>query len=153
MENQDLLSECRPDPKPQKPQRDKGYMQWLVANHSCLFCGHAAEQVHHDRECGPCGMGQKPDDRYCLPVCSRCHDAVHSMRGERYGIIVRHWGREERQAAIIKYLIEWKDQQADAQLIREANNYLSGGGFAPSVQQAAQKWREWQKWFPISEKA
>lgn len=110
MENEDLLSECRPQPKPQKPKRNRDYMQWLVANHSCLFCGMQAEQAHHDREIGPCGMGTKPDDRYCLPVCQKCHDAIHSMCGARYEIIVKYWGREERQSAIIGCLIEWMDR-------------------------------------------
>lgn len=109
MENEDLLSECRPQPKPQKPKRNRDYMQWLVANHSCMFCGRAAEQAHHVRWGGPCGASQKPDDRLTLPLCYTCHDAVHSMRGKRWTEIVFAYGREEMQAAIIGYLIEWMD--------------------------------------------
>jgi len=96
---------ARPIPKPQKPSRDRGYMTWLVTNHRCLFCGQMATQAHHVRWAAPCGASQKPDDYATIPVCHICHDAVHSMCGSHYESIVAMYGREEIQAAMIRYLI------------------------------------------------
>jgi hypothetical protein len=60
----------------------------LVRLLPCLVCGRGpSEAAHvrygdHLRGKPPTGIGQKPDDRWCVPLCFRCHRYQHT-RGER----------------------------------------------------------------------
>ena len=93
-------------PKPRKPRRNRKYLQWL-AEKPCYFCGtEPAGPPHHDREIGPCGMGRKPSDTYCLPICARCHDAIHNL-SDLGKELLEHHDREARMASMLDYNDEW----------------------------------------------
>jgi len=63
-----------------KPKQ-KAYLSHLRGL-NCLYCGLLGCQAHHVRQGTPCGMGQKPADYYGIPLCERCHDLVHRVKGE-----------------------------------------------------------------------
>ena len=45
-----------------------------VSRYPCLNCGAPGpSDPHHDRRHGNCGMGMKPPDTYCIPLCHKCH--------------------------------------------------------------------------------
>jgi len=73
-----------PIPKPTK-FRSKKYLLW-VAEHDCLVC-HApppAVIAHHVRYLGLSGIGTKVSDKYAVPLCVDCHNALHDYQcGER----------------------------------------------------------------------
>ena len=99
------MSQVYQDPKPRKPRRNRKYIAW-VATKPCLFCGAQSGPPHHDREIGPCGMGTKPSDTYCLPVCASCHDHIHNFSKEGAAMLKRI-GREERMFAMLDQADEW----------------------------------------------
>ena len=60
-----------------------------VRSHECANCGDKARiEAAHVRLGSRAGMGQKPDDWRCVPLCGRdgalpgCHDFQH-LKGER----------------------------------------------------------------------
>lgn len=86
-------------PKPQKPkradlgrkprERDEKHLAAL-RKCPCILCGseHAVEASHIRMNNGPKtpnpGMGQKPNDRFALPLCHQEHMEQHAHpRGER----------------------------------------------------------------------
>jgi hypothetical protein len=69
-----------------QPRRhDPGYLRWL-SKRPCCVCGTAppsdachirfASLAYGKREVG---MGEKPDDRWSLPMCRACHVKQHGM--------------------------------------------------------------------------
>lgn len=72
------------------PWRSKKYRDF-VASHPCLICGSFSEVApHHVNFPGDSGMGQKPSDLNCAPICFDHHvPLVHSSKFEgwdHYGI-------------------------------------------------------------------
>lgn len=59
-----------------EPLRYPEYKAWVKAK-PCMFCPRPADDPHHY---GPKGMGQTTDDTRIVPVCRRCHDALHDRR-------------------------------------------------------------------------
>ena len=56
----------------------------FVRGRLCLVCGdNTSVEAAHIRMADPrigkpmVGMGEKPDDRYTVPLCSRCHQDQH----------------------------------------------------------------------------
>jgi hypothetical protein len=72
----------------QKRGRDPRHLE-LIRQAYCLACPSwdtcdAAHVRYHDMAAGKeqTGIGRKPDDRWVVPLCHRCHMTQHS-RGER----------------------------------------------------------------------
>jgi hypothetical protein len=93
------------DPKPLKPYRNKRYRSF-VASKPCLYCGSPATEAHHVRDLAPCGMGTKPADTVCVPVCHQCHMDIHGFTS-RYRELSKKIGREEVMQCVINNLTEW----------------------------------------------
>lgn len=59
-----------------KPFRSKAYRDY-VASLECP-CGNPADEAHHCIDVGlGGGMGTKPSDLMCIPVCRSCHTFIH----------------------------------------------------------------------------
>lgn len=54
----------------------------------CLIDGKTDVQAAHIRSNTGGGMGLKPGDNYCVPLCCSCHNLQHEI-GER-----KFWGRK-----------------------------------------------------------
>lgn len=62
-------------PKPPGPFRSDAYLRF-VREQPCCGCRSRAVEAHH---WGPTrGLGQKVDDTRTVPLCRRCHDAIHA---------------------------------------------------------------------------
>lgn len=53
------------------------YTRW-VKTQSCCCCGSNADDPHHIIGYGMGGMGTKTHDLFTIPLCRRCHDALHA---------------------------------------------------------------------------
>jgi len=53
------------------------YTQW-VKRQPCCGCGNQADDPHHITGYGLGGMATKPHDMFVIPLCRRCHDALHA---------------------------------------------------------------------------
>lgn len=60
---------------------------FLIKRLPCLTCGvHGRSDPHHLRHGVAAkgrGVGMKAQDRYCVPLCRACHDAVHMIGSRR----------------------------------------------------------------------
>ncbi|MCK0507934.1 DUF968 domain-containing protein [Aromatoleum anaerobium] len=54
-----------------------------VAQLPCCLCGTHGVQVHHIREGGAAGAGEKANDWLTLPVCPSCHTGTHGIHGNK----------------------------------------------------------------------
>jgi hypothetical protein len=64
-------------------ERDPKYLAFLRTKPCCL-CGQPSEACHirsasleHGKS--HTGLGEKPSDRWCVPLCRSCHGKQHSM--------------------------------------------------------------------------
>lgn len=57
------------------------YLEFIRAQ-PCVVCGRIPCQPHHVRTHGNHGVGKKPGDHFCIPLCPTCHRNVH-----QYGAI------------------------------------------------------------------
>jgi len=53
------------------------YTQW-VKRQPCCGCGNQADDPHHITGYGLGGMATKSHDMFVIPLCRRCHDALHA---------------------------------------------------------------------------
>ena len=55
-----------------------------VKRKGCLVCRYVADAHHLQRVPGArgSGMGQKPGDQWCVPLCRPCHDEAHRTGDE-----------------------------------------------------------------------
>ena len=69
---------------------DPGYLAWLRKQPCACGCGRSAPSdaahirygsVHYDKP--PTGMGQKPDDKWALPLNHSCHMRQHAYGDEK----------------------------------------------------------------------
>jgi hypothetical protein len=72
---------------PKKPKRTERFRSQRhlrhIRSHACVMCdAEAPIEAAHVRIAGTCGMGQKPDDFYCVALCRDCHQKQHTI-GER----------------------------------------------------------------------
>jgi len=63
-----------PNPKPVTWKSEK-YLKF-VRNRGCLICGWDAE-AHHVRKASNSGVGIKPSDTWCIPLCKLHHAELH----------------------------------------------------------------------------
>ena len=60
------------------------YKSWIRLL-PCLACGDYHSVPHHVRLPGHCGMGQKPDDLFCVPLGQiPCHNELHNIGEMRF---------------------------------------------------------------------
>ena len=72
IENEDLAY-----PKPFTYQNE-AYKGWIRMQ-PCAKCGMVGFSVaHHERGLGGGGVGMKPPDYYCVPLCNNCHYERHT---------------------------------------------------------------------------
>ena len=50
----------------------------FLSRYSCAGCGNPMEHAHHVRLGTGGGTGMKPGDEWMIPLCSPCHDYVHT---------------------------------------------------------------------------
>ncbi len=73
---------------PKKPKRSTRFRSQRhlrhVRSHYCVMCGAEAPiQAAHVRMESGAGMGEKPDDWRCVPLCAPCHNGdQHTKMGE-----------------------------------------------------------------------
>lgn len=76
--------------------RDKAYLAF-VATQRCCVCGRQPVHVAHVRMACPArgkrhvGMGEKPDDRWCVPLCPGCH--LYDTSAQHKGGEAAFWDR------------------------------------------------------------
>ena len=58
------------------PLRDKQYQAW-VRQQPCLVCYQTPCQAHHHRSSVNSGIGIKPGDDWCVPLCASHHSELH----------------------------------------------------------------------------
>lgn len=59
--------------------KSRKYRQW-VSDMPCMVCGSAPpSDPHHVVIPGNSGMGQKPSDFWCVPLCHEHHTELHSQ--------------------------------------------------------------------------
>ncbi len=61
-----------------KPYRSEKYLAH-VRELPCVVCGRMPVEAHHVRGYGNAGMGVKPDDVWCIPLCHQHHREYHHM--------------------------------------------------------------------------
>ncbi|MCC3740241.1 DUF968 domain-containing protein [Rouxiella badensis] len=64
------------NPKPDKLIH-ANYTRW-IKKQPCCGCGNQADDPHHITGNGLGGMGMKASDFHVIPLCRRCHDALHA---------------------------------------------------------------------------
>lgn len=69
---------------------DRGYLIWL-RKRPCCICGKPApSDACHIRFASeaygkrPVGLGEKPDDKWAIPMCRECHTLQHSMNEREF---------------------------------------------------------------------
>jgi hypothetical protein len=69
--------------------KDEKYLTW-IRQLACLLCGdNTSTEAAHIRMLDvlvskrECGKSERPDDRWALPLCGKCHRIQHEQ-GERY---------------------------------------------------------------------
>lgn len=99
-------------PKPEKRWVNPEYLR-MVYGEPCLYSAYHPKPFsqpgppHHVRWASDCGGSQKPHDYLTISVCVKCHDALHSMRGDWFKEITRRIGREEIKAEMIRLMWIW----------------------------------------------
>lgn len=74
------------DPKP-KTFRSKKYREFIKTL-PCVMCGYSTHEglsivpAHQKLGCG--GMGIKPPDTHCIPLCHKCHTLEHQVGEETF---------------------------------------------------------------------
>ena len=104
------MVEITPDPKPRKPIKEKRFLEWLVQERVCLFCGSQTVEAHHWRVGsgpGQGSMGRKPDDFRVLAVCRPCHNALHGTDSIRAKWMFEYIGFEDVYKSMIDNFCDW----------------------------------------------
>jgi hypothetical protein len=71
--------------------KDPKYLAW-VRTHPCCACGAFPPNHAHHETLGGRGKSQKAPDSRSLPLCFRCHDDFHLVRGRFKG-----WTKQQRR--------------------------------------------------------
>lgn len=61
------------------PELDEKYLNYQRKQH-CIRCGKVGHQAHHIKRGS--GLGRKNPDWFTIPICSECHQYLHSSVGE-----------------------------------------------------------------------
>jgi hypothetical protein len=72
----------------------------MVKTLLCLGCGCQACDPHHLLRADPTrGMGRKAADRFCVPICRKCHDLIHARYAEDDEVFFTERGIDARGVA------------------------------------------------------
>jgi len=67
-----------------KPWRSKPYRKW-ISDQPCAKCyAFGPCDPHHERYIGGGGIGVKPSDTHCIPLCHICHTRRHDQGAETF---------------------------------------------------------------------
>jgi len=100
-------------------QRDAGYLEWLRCQRCACGClqGPPCDAAHlrassakHDKH-NP-GVGQKPDDKWALPLLHRHHMAMHD-HGDEVGWWAAH-GVSDPFSMCLRYYKAYRKEATDA---------------------------------------
>lgn len=85
-----------------KPWRSKGYRDY-IRRQPCLKCGRTPCDPHHVSFANT-GIGTKPPDSYCIPLCRECHTATH---GDKFFIVCAELYPAVVFGEIVRNLTNW----------------------------------------------
>lgn len=75
----------------------KSHLTWIKTL-PCLLCGRMADHPHHllrGVDSLPKGMGRTNPDRWAIPACWRCHEAIHGAADDEAFLAARGYsGRD-----------------------------------------------------------
>jgi hypothetical protein len=72
--------------KPRRgPQRHSGYVEWVRTQPCRAMAGGGCQGRVHAHHAGERGLGQKADDRSCIPLCAQHHRDWHDCAGQFRG--------------------------------------------------------------------
>jgi hypothetical protein len=77
-------------PERQPREKDDVYLAWLRTQPCCICGDNTSTEAAHLRIGSvndgkrETGMGEKPSDKWALPLCSRHHRMQHSMREDTF---------------------------------------------------------------------
>ena len=107
--------------KPPKRWESREYREWLKMMFPCMIkgCHHRAEEAHHVKGQTDGGMGRKPSDWWCVPLCASHHRDLH-QRGE-WSFSQRYETGELRHAAAMHFVLSPKsvEEPEAAEMMRE----------------------------------
>lgn len=61
-----------------------------VAQLPCAICGAHGVQVHHMREGGAAGAGQRASNWLTIPLCPDCHTGPRGVHGDKSALRLRN---------------------------------------------------------------
>lgn len=102
-------------------EHNRGHLEWLRTL-PCVITGNRPVDAAHIRYADPVygkretGKAEKPDDKWCVPLCREKHDEQHS--GSEKLFWIRH-GLDPLRIALALYACTGDDEQAYV-IIREA---------------------------------
>jgi len=64
--------------KQSQKQIEKLYHSWVLEQNCCFTGSQNVSRPHHHRQVGYCGMGQKPDMIWELPITYQKHTEIHT---------------------------------------------------------------------------
>ena len=86
--------------------KSKKYRIW-ISEQPCLKCGSFSVSAPHHEDNGfwNSGMGMKPPDTQCLPLCHDCHiNKRHNMGPEEF------WGEIDYKREMVNHLSKYLDE-------------------------------------------
>ncbi len=85
-----------------KPIRDKDHLAFIrtLPCCRCLYCAEPSQAAHIRKGSGSGGMGMKPSDSACVPLCTDCHREQH-QHGE-----ITFWGDTKPPLDLAAFLYE-----------------------------------------------
>lgn len=107
---------------------DPGYLNWLRKKPCCVCGKPAPSDACHIRFASeaygkrPVGLGEKPDDKWAIPMCRECHMSQHSCNE-------REWWRERRMLPLLlsqKYYSEFGGDGGRARHKRKPRSTTKG---------------------------
>lgn len=84
---------------------DEAYLAW-VRTHPCCRCGARPPSHAHHEVLNGRGKSQKAHDARSLPLCARCHDDFHAVRGMFAGF-TREQRRDYQDLEITRLRLIW----------------------------------------------
>lgn len=82
--------------------KSKKYREFISGKPCIVCCSPYASDPHHEDDgIKNSGMGMKPPDTQCIPICRKCHDLRHKI-----GPLV-FWHGIDYKKAMINFLTEY----------------------------------------------
>jgi hypothetical protein len=104
----------------QEPVKDEGYKRFIRKLPCAVCCGTRRIEAAHF---GPRGLGQKSNDRNCLPLCYRCHQtspiSYHQLGPMKFAL-AHHLDPQK----LIEYLNRWYEEKGTARWMSATRSNL-----------------------------